>query len=64
METQNRCLDFLLDPSFQGVNRLFVSSSEDKNDREVTSDVFPNQRNKKLQCYDSWAKRFPWTNKK
>ena len=59
METQNRCLDFLLDPSFQGVNRLFVSSSEDKNDREVTSDVFPNQRNKKLQCYDSWVKRFP-----
>ena len=30
--TQNRYLDFLIDPSFQGVNRLFVSSFEDKND--------------------------------
>ena len=31
-QTQNRYLDFLIDPSFQGVNRLFVLSFEDKND--------------------------------
>ena len=31
---QNRYLNFLIDPSFQGVNRLFVSSFEDENGRE------------------------------
>ena len=31
---QNRYLDFLIDPNFQGVNRLFVVSFEDKNFRE------------------------------
>ena len=34
-QTQNRCLDFLVDPSFQGVNRLFVLSFENKGDREI-----------------------------
>ena len=31
---QNRYLDFLIDPNFQGVNRLFSVSFEDKNFRE------------------------------
>ena len=31
---QNRYLDSLIDPSFHGVNRLFVSSLEDENDQE------------------------------
>ena len=35
---QGRYLNHLVDPSFQGVNRLFVLSSE--------------SRNKRLQCYD------------
>ena len=29
-QTKNPYLDFLIDPSFQGVNRLLVLSSEDK----------------------------------
>ena len=33
-QAQNRYLDFLIDPSFQGVNRLFVWSFENNNDRE------------------------------
>ena len=28
-ERTNQCLDYLIDPSFQGVNRLFVLSFED-----------------------------------
>ena len=31
---QNRYLDFLIDPSFQGVNRLFVLSFKDDDGRE------------------------------
>ena len=34
-ETQNQYLDFLIDPSFQGVNRLFVLSFENEDDRKV-----------------------------
>ena len=34
-EKQNRYLDFLVDPSFQAVNRLFVLSFENEDDRKV-----------------------------
>ena len=33
-QAQNRYLEFLIDPSFQGVNRSFVLSFKDKNGRE------------------------------
>ena len=33
-QAQNRYLDYLIDPSFQGINRLFVLSFENDNDRE------------------------------
>ena len=34
-EKQNQYLDFLIDPAFQGVNRLFVLSFENDDDRKV-----------------------------
>ena len=34
-ERQNQHLDFLINPSFQGLNRLFVLSLENKGDRKV-----------------------------
>ena len=34
-EGENQFLDFLIDPSFQGVNRLFVLSFENEDDRKV-----------------------------
>ena len=34
-EEVNQYLDFLIDPSFQGVNRRFVLSSENEGDRET-----------------------------
>ena len=34
-QAENPYLDFLIDPSFQGVYRLFVLSFENKDDREV-----------------------------
>ena len=33
-QVQNRYLDYLIDPSFQGVNRFFVFSVKDADDRE------------------------------
>ena len=33
-QVQNRYLDFFIDPSFQGINRLFVLSFKDQNGRE------------------------------
>ena len=34
-DRQNQYLDFLTDPSFQGVNRLFLLSFENENNRKV-----------------------------
>ena len=34
-QRQNKYLDFLIDPSFQGVNRLFVLSFKNEEDRKV-----------------------------
>ena len=33
IEEQNQFIDYLIDPSFQGVNRLFVLSFEDNAER-------------------------------
>ena len=46
---QNPNLDYFVEPSFQGVNRLFVSSK---------------CRDKRLQCYDWWKNLFWLTSKK
>ena len=37
-EKQNQYLDFLIDPSVQGVNRIFVLSFENEEDRSYTQD--------------------------
>ena len=37
---QNRYLDFLIDPSFQGVNRLFVLSFKKEDDRKVSTGYY------------------------
>ena len=37
---QNRYLNYLINPSFQGVNRLFVLSFENKNDRTSHSTYY------------------------
>ena len=34
-ERQNQYLDFLIDPSFQGVNRLFVLLFKNEDDRQT-----------------------------
>ena len=39
-ETQNRYLDYLIYPSFQGANRLFALSFENKTDKEVHTDNY------------------------
>ena len=39
-ERQNQYLDFLIDPSFQGVNRLFVLSFENEEDRKVNTGYY------------------------
>ena len=37
---QNRYLNYLIDPSFQGVNRLFVLPLENETDREVDTKYY------------------------
>ena len=37
----NRYLDYLIEPSFQGVNRLFVLEFEDDNGRESLKQYYP-----------------------
>ena len=39
-QAQNRYLDYLVDPSFQGVNKRFVLSFENRTDREVNTGYF------------------------
>ena len=55
-------LDFLLDPSFQGVNKLFVLSFKNEGDRKVhTGYYLPKVEIKDYdwnKSYDWWRKRF------
>ena len=39
-QAQNRYIDYLTDPRFQRVNRLFVLSFENRTDREVHTGYF------------------------
>ena len=56
-QAQNRYLGFLIDRSFQGVNRLSILSSEDKDHQKKLRAIFCSDcRNKRLQCYDRWKK--------
>ena len=40
IQRQNQYLIFLINPSFQGVSRLFVLSLEDRRTEQVTSNFF------------------------
>ena len=55
----NLYLDYLIDPSFQGVNRLFVLSFED-NAHQTSYKQYKrnNCRNKRFQCYGRWTELF------
>ena len=39
-ERQNQYLGFLIDPSLQGVNRIFVLSFENEGDRKVSTGYY------------------------
>ena len=52
-ERQNQYLDYLIDPRFQGVNRLFVLSFEDNAHRTGHTGYFlPKTEKKRLKCYE------------
>ena len=56
---QNPNLNHLIEPSFQGVNRLFALAFEGDNQRiRNKRHCIPNVEIKGLQCYDLWKKRF------
>ena len=55
-ERQNHYLDFLIDSSFQGVNRLFVLSSENKGDKKVQKGYY--LAKVEIKDYDRWGKSF------
>ena len=47
-QTTNQCLNYLIGPSFQGVNKLFVLSFESIADNIMHKIFSSNQRNKIL----------------
>ena len=49
---QCRYLNYLIDPSFQGVNRLFVLSFENAKDRTVDKKYIPNMEIKDYNVFD------------
>ena len=51
-QLENRYLNHLVDPSFQGVNRLFVLSFKNQNGRRSHSNYSPKSRNKGIQRHD------------
>ena len=59
-EGVNQYLDFLIDPSFQRVNRLFVLSSENEGGKIHRGYCLPKSSNKRLQNYD-WRKKCFWS---
>ena len=63
-QSPNPYLNFLTNPSFQGVNRLFALSFENNENRTVyIKEQRSTCRNKGLQCYDQWTKIF-WSTSK
>ena len=64
-ERSNQRLDYLNDPSFQGVNRLFVLSSENEALRTSYKRYYLlTEETKKIKCYDWLEKRFWSTSNK
>ena len=59
MQAQIQYLDFLIDPDFEGVDRLFVLLSENNAYRTSYNEYFlPTVKNKRLQWYDWLEKLF------
>ena len=66
---QNANLNYLIEPSFQGVNRLFVLAFEHDNDNDwrTSNKIYyiPNVEKKKITMYWLMEKKFfRWTSKK
>ena len=62
---QNPNLNHLVEPSFQGVNRLFVLAFEEDTQRTSNKKILNSKcRNKRLPCYEWWKKLFWSTSKK
>ena len=56
-QTRYKNLDFLIDPSFQRVNRLFIFSFDDRNIRQSQKKIFSSDcRHSRLRCYDRCKK--------
>ena len=68
MQGQNKYLDYLIDPRFDGVNTLFVLSFEDNVHQTsyfLLLSIFSSScRYERLKCYDQWAKLFSSASKK
>ena len=72
IQNNNNNLNYLIDPTFANVNRLFVLSFErieEDNIKKYYRDSFSHyyctkRTNKRLQCLNRWQKFFRFANKK
>ena len=56
-QTQNNNLKYLIHPTFIKVNRLFVLSFENEEDRaSFSKKICTKCSNKRLQCVNQWKK--------
>ena len=51
-QAQNRYLDFLINPNFQGVNRIFLLFENEKDREGYKNCYLPTVEIKKLQCHN------------
>ena len=64
-QAQNRYLDYLVDPSFQGVNRLFILSFKDNDGRESHKQYYlPVVEIKDYSIMINWRNLFDQPSKK
>lgn len=64
VEAQSSSLDYLVAPSFQGVNKSFGLLFENIEDRTKHSGYFLPKRSKSLHFYDRWTAHFLSTTEK
>ena len=58
LERPNKYLDYLIDPTFQGINSLFCFIISKWRTKDKLQRIFSSDCKNKIFCYDWWTKLF------